>query len=227
MKVLLRAVLFFDAVLDLLLGLLLLMSPFTTLYAALQLPVPQPALFGQLLGVATLGMSWLLFTATFNGHMTVPVARTAGYINLASAMLVAAWTLFLDMPVQPAGKIWLLTLAAMLLFFAIVQIPSAKKVRLRERALADQAKADAQAGAAGVYYPNSANNVSDVTDVTDVAERGAGRPARPAANSASPEYRREPVITPPPGYGPGTEVMPEPDPDALPTAHHARQNPHS
>lgn len=224
MKVLLRAVLFFDALLDLLLGLLLLMSPFTTLYAALQLPVPEPALFGQLLGAATLGMSWLLFTATFNGHMTVAVARVAGLVNLASAILIAAWTLFLDMPVQPAGKIWLLTLAAMLLIFAIVQIPSAKKVRLRERALAEQAKADREARAAGVYYPN---DVTDVSDVTDVAESGVGRPARPATSPASPEYRREPVITPPPGYGPGTEVMPEPDPDALPTANHARQNPHS
>ena len=221
MKVLLRAVLFFDALLDLLLGLLLLMSPFTTLYAALQLPVPEPALFGQLLGVATLGMSWLLFTATFNGHMTVPVARVAGLINLASAILVAAWTLFLDMPVQPAGKIWLLTMAAMLLFFAIVQLPSAKKVRLRERALAEQAKADREVRATGTHYP------TDVTDVTDVADSGIGRPARPATSPASPEYRREPVITPPPGYGPGTEVMTEPDPDALPTANHARQNPHS
>ena len=192
MKVLLRAVLFFDALLDLLLGLLLLMSPFTTLYAALQLPVPEPALFGQLLGVATLGMSWLLFTATFNGHMTVPVARVAGLINLASAILVAAWTLFLDMPVQPAGKVWLLTLAAMLLFFAIVQLPSAKKVRLRERALAEQARADREARPAGVQYP------TDVTDVTDVADSGVGRPARPATSPASPEYRREPVITPPP-----------------------------
>lgn len=224
MKVLLRAVLFFDALLDLLLGMLLLMSPFTTLYAALQLPVPEPALFGQLLGVVTLGMSWLLFTATFNGHLTVPVARVAGLINLASAILVAAWTLFLDMPVQPAGKVWLLSMAAMLLFFAIVQIPSAKKVRLRERALAEQAKADREAREAGVYYPN---NVTDVSDVTDVADSGVGRPVRPATSPASPEYRREPVITPPPGYGPGTEVMPEPDPDALPTANHARQNPHS
>lgn len=234
MKVLLRAVLFFDALLDLLLGMLLLMSPFTTLYAALQLPVPQPALFGQLLGVATIGMSWLLFMATINGQLTVTVARTAGYINLASAILIAAWTLFLDMPVQGAGKVWLLTLAAMLLFFAIVQIPSAKKVRLRERALADQAKADRAAATADVYYPNNdvadVSDVSNVSDVSDVNSRGAARPGRPATSNASPtspEYRREPVITPPPGYGPGTEVMPEPDPDALPTAHHARQNPHS
>jgi len=212
MKVLLRAVLFFDALLDLLLGILLLMSPFTTLYAALQLPQPQPALFGQLLGVATIGLSWLLFQATINGQLTVAVARTTGYVNLVSALLVAAWTLFLDMPVQGAGKIWLLTLAAVLVFFAIVQIPAAKKVRLRERQQAELAKADRDGGTAD-GYPNN--------------QSGAASPARPNASPASPENRREPGITPPPGYGPGTEVMPEPDPEALPTANHARQNPHS
>lgn len=221
MKVLLRAVLFFDALLNLLLGILLLMSPSATLYAALQLPQPQPALFGQLLGVVTLGMGWLLFMATVNGQLTVTVARTAGFTNLVSAILVAVWTLFLDMPVQAAGKVWLLSLAAMLLFFAIVQIPSAKKVRLRERAQAEQARAERNARTVDPY---PSNNVSDVTDVTDI---GASQPPRRSTSPASPEYRREPGITPPPGYGPGTEVMPEPDPDALPTAHHARQNPHS
>ncbi len=225
MKVLLRAVLFFDALLDLLLGILLLMSPFTTLYAALQLPQPQPALFGQLLGVATIGLAWLLFMAAINGQLTVTVARTAGFINLVSAILIAVWTLFLDMPVQSAGKVWLLSMAAMLLFFAIVQIPSAKKVRLRERAQAEQAQVQAKAGrGARAADANSQNDVIDVSDITDM---GAAPGARHTTSPASPESRREPGITPPPGYGPGTEVMPEPDPDALPTAHHARQNPHS
>lgn len=213
MKVLLRAVLFFDALLDLLLGILLLMSPFTTLYAALQLPQPQPALFGQLLGVAMIGFSWLLFQATVNGQLTVTVARTAGKVNLASAVLIAAWTMFLDMPVQGAGKIWLLTLAAVLIVFAVVQLPAAKKVRLRERELQAEREAERKAGRdvrpADVYPPEN--------------EPGGASQARQTPFS---EYRREPVITPPPGYGPGTEVMPEPEPEAPPTAHHARQNPH-
>lgn len=133
MKVLLRAVLFLDAVLDLLLGILLLMSPVTTLYAALQLPQPQPALYGQMLGVGMLGLAWLLTQATINGQLTVAVARTVGQVNLVSAILIVVWTLFLDLPVQGAGKIWLLALAAVLAFFAAVQIPAAKRVRRRER----------------------------------------------------------------------------------------------
>lgn len=198
MKVLLRAVLFFDALLDLMLGILLLFSPFTTLYSALQLPQPQPALFGQLLGVALLGLAWLLLQATWNGQLTVAVARTVGPVNLAGALLVATWTLFLELPVQGAGKIWLLALAAVLACLAAVQIPAARKVRAREQ-----------------------------------RERGQQQPLHPETGVASaarktqpPQSRREPVITPPPGYGPGTEVVTEPEPVDTPSAHHARQNPH-
>ncbi|MBB3006571.1 hypothetical protein [Cupriavidus alkaliphilus] len=203
MKVLLRAVLFFDALVDLLLGILLLMSPFTTLYAALQLPQPQPALFGQLLGVALVGLSVLLWQAAFNGQLTVPVARTAGYVNLASAVLIIGWMVFLELPLEGAGKIWLPTMAVVLLFFAVVQIPAAKRVRVREQ----QRKMERA-----------------LQEQESRKEPGVAPPARP---TNTPEYRREPVITPPPGYGPGTEVVTEPIPEDTPSAHHARQNPHS
>ncbi len=125
----------FDALVDLLLGILLLMSPFTTLYAALQLPQPQPALFGQLLGVALVGLAVLLWQATFNGQLTVPVARTAGYVNLASAVLIIAWMVFMELPLVGAGKIWLPVMAVVLAFFALVQIPASRRVRNRERQL--------------------------------------------------------------------------------------------
>ncbi len=202
MKVLLRAVLFLDAVLDLLLGIVLLLSPFTTFYSALQLPQPQPALYGQLLGVALIGLALLLWQATVNGQLTVAVARTVGQVNLVSAVLIVAWMLMLDLPVQGAGKIWLPVLAAVLAFFAAVQIPAAKRVRVREREQREQQALQ-----------------------KDTQNKDAG--AAPAARRPpSPEYRREPGITPPPGYGPGTEVMTEPALDDTPSAHHARQNPH-
>ncbi|WP_455282055.1 hypothetical protein [Cupriavidus necator] len=205
MKVLLRAVLFFDALVDLLLGILLLMSPFTTLYAALQLPQPQPALFGQLLGVALVGLAVLLWQAAFNGQMTVPVARTAGYVNLASALLIIGWMVFLELPLEGAGKIWLPTIAVVLAFFAVVQILAAKRVRVRERER--QLKMERA-----------------LQEQESTKEPGVAPAAR---HTNTPEYRREPVITPPPGYGPGTEVVTEPATEDTPSAHHARQNPHS
>ncbi|CAG9187254.1 hypothetical protein [Cupriavidus pinatubonensis] len=207
MKVLLRAVLFFDALLDLLLGVLLLMSPFTTLYAALQLPQPQPALFGQLLGVALIGLAWLLWHAAFNGQMTVTVARTVGYVNLASALLILSWMIFLELPLEGAGKLWLPVLAVMLGFFALVQIPAAKRVRNRERQL------------------EAERELEQATDAHDPRKQPGA--ARRPQTTQFPDSRREPVITPPPGYGPGTEVTTEPEPEDTPHVHHARQNPYS
>lgn len=202
MKVLLRAVLFLDALLNLLLGIVMLLSPFTTLYSALQLPQPQPAMYGQLLGVALVGLALLLWQATVNGQLTVAVARTVGQVNLASAVLIVAWMLMFDLPVQGAGKIWLPVLAAVLAFFAAVQIPAAKRVRVREREQREQ---------------------RELQKETQNKDAGTVPVAR---RPQSPEYRREPGVTPPPGYGPGTEVMTEPAPDETPSAHHARQSPH-
>lgn len=204
MKVLLRAVLFLDAILDLLLGMLLLAAPMSSFYAALQVPQPQPALFGQLLGLALIALAWLLWQATVNGQVTVAVARTVGPLNLVSALLILAWALFLDMPLQTGGRVWLGALSAVLIFFAVVQIPAAKRVRLREKALREQ-EAETRKG----------------MKTQNGAAATGGRP------TTYPDYREEPVITPPPGYGPGTEVVTEPVPEATPSAHHARQNPHS
>lgn len=198
MKVLLRAVLFLDALLNLLLGIVLLLSPFTTFYSALQLPQPQPAMYGQLLGVTLVGLALLLWQATVNGQLTVAVARTVGQVNLASAVLVVAWMLMFDLPVQGAGKIWLPVLAATLAFFAAVQIPAAKRVHARER------------------------EQRELQKETQNKDAGAAPVAR---RPQSPEYRREPGVTPPPGYGPGTEVKTEPALDETPSANHARQNP--
>lgn len=202
MKAFLRTVLFFDALFDLALGLLLLVSPFATLYAALQLPPPAPAMYGQLLGIALLGFAWLLAFAAFRGALTVPVARMAGPVNLASALLIAAWLIVFDLPVQGAGRIWLAVLALMLGFFALLLIPLARRLRIRERE--DALRRELQ----------------QTSPITPGAAADGARPP------ASPEVRREPAITPPPGYGPGTEVMAEPEPTDTSPVHHARQNPH-
>ncbi|TWG79745.1 hypothetical protein L602_000600001450 [Cupriavidus gilardii J11] len=215
MKVLLRTVLFFDALFDLGLALVLLVSPFATLYAALQLPPAEPALYGQLLGLALLGFAWLLGQAAFRGDLTLPVARMAGPVNLASALLIAAWLVVFDLPVQGAGRIWLALLAAMLAFFALVQMPLAKRLRMRQReeALRRELRQTQPPGSPTVAPDAGA----------PVTPGGAPNGARP---SPSPEVRREPVITPPPGYGPGTEVVSEPEPTDTSSVHHARQNPH-
>jgi len=57
MKALLRLVLFLDAAVALCVGLVLLASPLTSIFGALQLPQPEPAMYGQLLGVMLIGVA--------------------------------------------------------------------------------------------------------------------------------------------------------------------------
>ncbi|MBY4897971.1 hypothetical protein [Cupriavidus sp. AU9028] len=239
MKVLLRAVLFFDALFDLMLGIVLLISPFATFYAALQLPQPQPALYGQLLGVGMIGFAALMGRAAFQGALTVPVARTVGWVNLVSALLIGGWLMFFQLPVQGAGRIWLPLLAVMLGFFAVLQLPLAARVRNREREerLRQEMQAAQAPGTAsplagmGSAADHPASATTDYPDTT-ATNRGFGRngttagPSTPSS-TVSPEIRREPVITPPPGYGPGTEVVPDDQRTDKPSPHHARQNPYS
>ncbi|WP_446526995.1 hypothetical protein, partial [Photobacterium swingsii] len=73
MKALLRLVLFLDAAVALCVGLVLLASPMTSVFGALQLPQPEPAMYGQLLGVTLIGLAWLLWQATINGQLTTAV----------------------------------------------------------------------------------------------------------------------------------------------------------
>jgi hypothetical protein len=74
MKPLLRVVLILDALLLLAFGLLFLLTPWASLYDALQLAQPQPALVGQAFGVALIGLAWLALHASFDGAL---VARSA------------------------------------------------------------------------------------------------------------------------------------------------------
>jgi len=145
MKALLRLVLFLDAAVALCVGLVLLASPMTSIFGALQLPQPEPAMYGQLLGVTLIGVAWLLWHATVNGQLTAAVAQVVGHVNLAVAVLVVAWLLFFHLPVDGAGRIWLPTFAAVLAAFSAVQIPASRRVRTNERMRAQKAREDAAA----------------------------------------------------------------------------------
>lgn len=161
MKALLRVVLLLDAVLQVLVGLVLLLAPMQSIYNALQLPQPSPALYGQMLGVLLIGVAWLLVRAAFNGNLTAPVAGVVGNVNLACAVLIIVWLVFFELPVTGAGRIWLPILAAVMALFAALEIPAATSVVRREKAREQDAllaqrnarEADAQAAANAATSP--------------------------------------------------------------------------
>ncbi|HDR9563235.1 TPA: hypothetical protein QDC14_004906, partial [Burkholderia stabilis] len=93
MKPLLRAVLIIDAVLLLAFGVLFVLTPWQSLFNALQLANVQPAMLGQAFGIALLGLAWLAFHAAFNGDLTAPVARAVGHVNWLTGVLTIVWSI--------------------------------------------------------------------------------------------------------------------------------------
>lgn len=140
MKPLLRVVLIVDALMLLGFGVLFLLTPWASLYDALQLVQPQPALVGQVLGVVLLGLAWLAVRAAFDGAMTAPVGRVAGHVNWLAGVLVLVWLIGLHTPrltgfgqlVGGGVGVWLI-----LIGFGVTRLAGA--VRRRDKAQAASA----------------------------------------------------------------------------------------
>jgi len=142
MKPLLRVVLIVDALMLLGFGVLFLLTPWASLYNALQLVQPQPALFGQVLGVVLMGFGWLAVRAAFDGAMTATVGRVAGHVDWIAGVLVLVWLIAMHTPkltgfgqlVAGGVGVWLI-----LIGFGVVRLAGA--VRRRDKALAAEAAA--------------------------------------------------------------------------------------
>jgi len=135
MKPLLRAVLVIDALLLLAFGLLFLLTPWTSLYNALQLVQVDPALVGQAFGLGLLGLAWLAFHAAVDGGMTRTVARVIGHVNWLTGVLMLVWLIGLHKPSLTAfGQLVAAVVAVVLVVIGLGGVRLARVVRRRERA---------------------------------------------------------------------------------------------
>jgi hypothetical protein len=142
MKPLLRAVLVVDALLLLGFGLLFVLTPWTSLYSALQLVPTDPSMVGQAFGVMLLGMAWLALRASMHGAMTTPVARTVGHVNWVIGVLMLVWLLALRKPALTGfGQLVSVLAGVVLLVIGFGGVRLAGAVRRRERLLAAEAQA--------------------------------------------------------------------------------------
>ena len=98
MKPLLRAVLVINALIFLAFGVLFLLTPWVTLYSALQLVAVQPVFAGQLFGIALIGLSWLAFHAAIDGALTATAAKVSGHVEWLSGVVLLVWLLGLRTP---------------------------------------------------------------------------------------------------------------------------------
>jgi hypothetical protein len=136
MKPLLRVVLILDALLLLAFGLLFLLTPWTSLYDALQLAQTQPALVGQGFGVALIGLAWLALHASFDGALTSTVAKVVGHVNWLTGVLMLVWLLGLHTPsLTGFGQIVAVLTAVVLLVVGLGGVRLSGAVRRREKGI--------------------------------------------------------------------------------------------
>jgi len=134
MKPLLRAVLIVDALLLLAFGLVLLLTPWKSLYDALQLVQTDPALVGQGAGIALLGLAWLALHAAVDGAMTATTAKVVGHVNWLTGLLMLVWLIGLHTPPLSAfGQLVAVVTAVALVVIGLGGVRLASAVRRRDR----------------------------------------------------------------------------------------------
>ncbi|VWC94850.1 hypothetical protein BLA18112_03576 [Burkholderia lata] len=178
MKPLLRAVLIIDAVLLLAFGVLFVLTPWQSLFNALQLANVQPAMLGQAFGIALLGLAWLAFHAAFNGDLTAPVARSVGHVVWLTGALTIVWSIGTGSgpALAAAGRVLSAVAGAALIVLGLGGVRLASAVRRREKAQALEARAPAQRPAEPAMAPAPSPAPQRVEPVVS-------RPAAPAAPS--------------------------------------------
>ncbi|WP_217589419.1 hypothetical protein [Burkholderia sp. GbtcB21] len=180
MKPLLRAVLIIDAVLLLAFGVLFVLTPWQSLFNALQLANIQPAMLGQAFGIALLGLAWLAFHAAFNGDLTAPVARSVGHVYWLTGALTIVWSIGTGSgpALAAAGRVLSAVAGVALIVLGLGGVRLASAVRRREKAQALDARAPAQRPAEPAMAPASSPAPQRV-------EPAVSRPAAPASPSSA------------------------------------------
>ncbi|WP_107310619.1 hypothetical protein [Burkholderia metallica] len=178
MKPLLRAVLVIDAVLLLAFGVLFVLTPWQSLFNALQLATIQPAMLGQAFGIALLGLAWLAFHAAFNGDLTAPVARSVGHVYWLTGVLTIVWSIGTGSgpALAAAGRVLSAIAGVALIVLGLGGVRLASAVRRREKAQALDARAPAQ-------RPAEPAPVSSPVSPPQRVEPVVSRPVAPAASS--------------------------------------------
>lgn len=181
MKPLLRAVLVINALIFLAFGVLFLLTPWVTLYSALQLVAVQPVFAGQLFGIALIGLSWLAFHAAIDGALTATAAKVSGHVEWLSGVVLLVWLLGLRTPeVSGVGQVVAALVGVILLILGLGSVRLSGAVRRRERA--------ALAGAASAQ--RAEKRAAQKRDELRTTPSAAAAPASPA----SPAYRTGPAV---------------------------------
>jgi hypothetical protein len=194
MKPLLRVVLIVDALLLVAFGVLFLLTPWTSLYDALQLVRPQPTLIGQAFGFVLIGLGWLAAHAAFDGALTAAIGKVVGHVNWVIGVLMLVWLIGLHTPAMTGfGELVAGALGACMIVLGLGGVRVARTVRRRDKTLAQEAAVAARmperrepAGFAKPVYVAGSPVDAPARPLADVAVARAAMPASsPAVGKAS------------------------------------------
>ncbi len=117
--------LLFDAIINLLLGLPLMLAP-RTVATALGLPLPASGFYPGILGAVLTGVSIALLIQVFTRQpsMTGLGLEGAVCINFLGAGALAGWLLFGDLDIPLRGRLFLWAVALIVLSLSIIEIRS-------------------------------------------------------------------------------------------------------
>lgn len=117
--------LLFDAIINLLLGLPLMLAP-RTVATALGLPLPASGFYPGILGAVLTGVSIALLIQVFTRQpsMTGLGLEGAVCINFLGAGALAGWLLFVDLDIPLRGRLFLWAVALIVLSLSIIEIRS-------------------------------------------------------------------------------------------------------
>ncbi|CAB3779426.1 hypothetical protein LMG28614_00836 [Paraburkholderia ultramafica] len=196
MKPLLRVVLILDALLLLAFGLLFLLTPWTSLYNALQLVQTEPALVAQGFGVALIGLAWLALHASFDGALTSTVAKVVGHVNWLTGVLMLVWLLGLRTPsLTGFGQIVAVLTGVVLVVIGLGGARLSGAVRRREKGIVVKASASRAEKRAAKEAGKEADKQAEKEAARQrELEREAAR--EPRLTAGFPVYHAEPVVEP-------------------------------
>ena len=115
------AILRADAIFDLAVGLLLLLSPWKGLFDALDLPHAEPELFVQVAGGLLVAFAYLLWLGPRDEALAQVVSAPAAVANTAGAVVLAGWLLVGDLDTGALGTTLLTLTTVLLVFFAVAE----------------------------------------------------------------------------------------------------------
>jgi len=113
-----------NAVTSLLLGVVMLAATWEELYEELELPVPRPWVYAQLLGAVLIGLAVIVWHAASNPDHTRIAARGLAIMDTIGFVVIAVWVFSDDPGVPSSGSLgsWIFDLTAVgLAIFAALE----------------------------------------------------------------------------------------------------------